>query len=88
MERNGFINNSRQVFDPRPDLVPGYTIMWYLIADEVVRSGFEEPTRSVLHQLIQGAYSETRDKSLSFMFKPSPAMTIGKKPSQGTIPEN
>jgi hypothetical protein len=80
-EKNGFSEISRRVTDPRPSLVPGFNLMWYLTADEVVQSGYEEPTKSILNNLLQGVYSETKDRDISVMFKPSPAMSIGKKPA-------
>lgn len=65
--------------------IPGCTMMWYLTADEVVRFGFEEPTRSVLSEALMAAYAETRDESIRAMFKTSPSSVIGKKRDAGHV---
>ncbi|KAK0629351.1 S-adenosyl-L-methionine-dependent methyltransferase [Bombardia bombarda] len=81
LSNNGFEDAARHDFEPRNDLLPGLTLMWYLTADEVVRFGFEEPTKSMFLDALSAAYAETRDDSIRAMFKLCPSSVIGKKPA-------
>ncbi|KAK3395165.1 hypothetical protein B0H63DRAFT_462758 [Podospora didyma] len=79
LSKQGFLEATRHDFMPPNYLLPGLTLMWYLTADEVVRFGFEEPTKSQFMAALDAAYAETRDKSIAALFRTYPSSVIGKK---------
>ena len=83
--KHSVVEAKHHKFEPRNDQLPAITMMWYLTADEVVRFGYEEPTKSLFLEALAGAYEETRDKSISAMFKMCVSSVLGKKP---TSPED
>jgi len=79
--KHGFAEATRFKYEPRDDQLPGLTMLWYLTGDELVRFGYEEPTKSLFLDALAGAFGETRDPSISAMFKTATSSSIGKKPS-------
>ncbi|KAK3326662.1 hypothetical protein B0H66DRAFT_551472 [Apodospora peruviana] len=80
LSKHGMLEAARHDSEPPDYLLPGCTMMWYLTADEVVRFGFDEPTKSAFLDALMVAYAETRDKSITAMFKTCSMSVVGKKP--------
>lgn len=85
LAKHGCVQTAREVFDqPNNHLLPGFTSLWYLTSEEIVKIGFEEPTRSMFLEALMAAYAETKDKEVRAMFRMKPTTSIGKKPSTST----
>jgi len=82
LSKHGFVQADREEYArPNNHLLPGLTSLWYLTAEEVVKIGFEEPTKSMFLQALMAAYAETRDEEIRAMFRMCPTSAIGQKPS-------
>ena len=75
------MQSARHDFKSNNSLLPGLTALWYMTAEEVVKIGFEEPTRSMMMQMLLLAYSEAKHPEIRALFRMCPSSVIGKKPA-------
>jgi SAM-dependent methyltransferase len=80
LSRHGVVQSARHDFHPRNTLLPGLTALWYMTAEEVVKIGFEEPTRSTMTQMLLAAHKETKGHKIRAMFRMCPSSVVGRKP--------
>ncbi|KAK4445612.1 hypothetical protein QBC34DRAFT_441631 [Podospora aff. communis PSN243] len=83
LTKHGFTEATQFKFEPRDDQLPACTMLWFLTGDEIVRFGYEEPTKSLFLEALGGAFNETRDASIRAMFKTATSSVVGKKPASG-----
>lgn len=81
LSKHGFAGVSQFKYEPRPDQLPALTMLWFLTGDELVRFGYEEPTKSLFLDALAGAFCEYKDPSIQAMFKTAASSVIGKKPN-------
>ena len=81
MSKHGFVEPAQHDFKPNNSFLPGLTALWYMTAEEVVKIGFEEPTRSMMMKMLLSAYSEAKNPEIRAMFRMCPSSVISKKPA-------
>ncbi|KAK5659856.1 hypothetical protein OQA88_13319 [Cercophora sp. LCS_1] len=86
LSKHGLVQSIRQDFQPSNFLLPGLTALWYMTAEEVVKVGFEEPTRSMMMKMILSAHAETKSLDIRAMFRMCPSSVMGKKPAATSSP--